>query len=110
MIVIRNGTHWAFVRITAKLVPVIEIHEDDMKCVIECPYCSHRTTVGETLMISGHVGCPNCYFVPGGLLETTLWYQEHNREEYTNGNFYKRGYIENRDSRVLKKKVEQNDE
>lgn len=110
MITIKNGKPVAWLAIFADPVPVIELHEDEMQCVIECPYCHERTTIGETIMNSGFIGCPNCFFVPGGLRETVEWYRENDYEKYNNGNFYERGYIENRDNRVLKKSECQNDE
>ena len=36
---------------------IIEEKEDEMQTVIKCPYCGAITTVGETRMISGFVGC-----------------------------------------------------
>lgn len=109
MLVYIEGKSYAALSITGKPIPTLEFHEDYMQCVIECPYCGQRATVCETIMYSGYVGCPNCYFVPGGLLETVEWYRENDREKYTNGNFYKKGFIENREDRVLKKEL-QNDE
>lgn len=39
--------------------PVEIVHDDpdDMQIVIRCPYCGTLTTVGNTRMISGFVGC-----------------------------------------------------
>ena len=71
---------------------IIEENEDEMQTVIKCPYCWSLTTVGNTRMISGFVGCDNCYFVKGGLLETVLYLREHDYHEYCNGDFYRRGY------------------
>lgn len=105
MIIFENGKPMAWLAIFAKPVPVIEFHEDDTQCVIECPYCGQRTIVGKTIMCSGYVGCAHCYFVDGGLRDTVEWYRNNNREEYANGNFYKRGFNENREFRGLKKKV-----
>lgn len=92
MITYKDGKPYAKISLTQPAVPVVELHEDDMQCIIECPYCHQMTTVGESLMISGYVGCPNCYFVPGGLLETTLWYKENDNESYRTGEFYKKGF------------------
>lgn len=47
-------------------------------------------------MISGFVGCNHCYFVPGGLLETTLFVREHEYENYREGRFYKDGFFTNK--------------
>lgn len=66
-----------------------------MDVLIKCPYCGTLTTVGNTLMISGFVGCDHCYFVPGGLLETTLFVREHEYENYREGKFYKDGFLIN---------------
>ena len=41
---------------------VIEEKDDAMKTRVLCPYCGKETTVGETIMISGFVGCPACYW------------------------------------------------
>ena len=56
-----------FLSLTQPPIPIIKDAENEMDVVIECPYCGHRTKVGDTLMISGFVGCDHCYFVPGGL-------------------------------------------
>lgn len=109
MLVYIDDKPYAALSITGKLIPILEFHEDYMQCVIECPYCGQRITVDDTIMCSGFVGCPNCYFIPGGLLETVEWYRENNYDEYTLGNFYKMGFIKNREDRVLKKEL-QNDE
>lgn len=103
MLVYIEDKPYAALSITGKPIPILEFYEDYMQCVIECPYCGQRTTVGDTIMCSGFVGCPNCYFVPSGLLETVEWYRENDRVKYTNDNFYKKGFIENREDRVLKK-------
>lgn len=67
--------------------------EDDMKTIIKCPYCGKQTTVGETIMISGFVGCPNCYWdKEHGLLDTVMNLKEHAYQEYASGDFYRRGY------------------
>lgn len=103
MLVYIEDKPYTALSITGKPIPILEVKEDYMQCIIECPYCGQRTTVGDTIMCSGFVGCPNCYFVPGGLLETVEWYRENNYDEYTLGDFYKKGFIENREDRVLKK-------
>lgn len=103
MLVYIEGKPYAALSITRSPIPILEVKEDYMQCIIECPYCGQRTMIGDTIMCSGFVGCPNCYFVPSGLLETVEWYRENNYDEYTLGNFYKKGFIENREDRVLKK-------
>lgn len=65
---------------------------DPMQWQIKCPYCGKKTTIGDTYMISGYVGCKHCYFVPGGLLETVEDLRKNNYEEYVKGNFYKEGF------------------
>ena len=77
--------------------PVEIVHDDpdDMQIVIRCPYCGHKTTVGDTVMISGFIGCPHCYWEAGGLLNTVMWIREHDYEEYKKGDFYKAGFKEN---------------
>ena len=76
---------------------IIEDNEDEMKAVILCPYCKQRTEVGETMMISGFVGCPNCYWVEGGLLNTVLYLRQNNYEAYRSGELYRNGFIRNRE-------------
>lgn len=77
-------------------VEIVKDADDPMDVLIKCPYCGTLTTVGNTLMISGFVGCDHCYFVPGGLLETTLFVREHEYENYREGRFYKYGFETNR--------------
>lgn len=38
---------------------VLEMDNDEMEIIIECPNCHKPTKVGATRMISGHVGCDN---------------------------------------------------
>lgn len=66
--------------------------EDEMQTVIKCPYCGAITTVGETVMISGFVGCNHCYWDEDGLLNTVMNLRENAYEEYLSGEFYKKGY------------------
>ena len=73
---------------------------DEMKTVIKCPYCGQLTTVGKTRMISGFVGCDNCYFVEDGLLETVTRLRNNNYPAYISGAFYRRGF---KDCKVIKK-------
>jgi hypothetical protein len=77
-------------------VEIVKDADDPMDVLIKCPYCGTLTTVGNTLMISGFVGCDRCYFVPGGLLETTLFVREHEYENYREGRFYKDGFFTNK--------------
>ena len=77
-------------------VEIVKDADDPMDVLIKCPYCGTLTTVGNTLMISGFVGCDRCYFVPGGLLETTLFVREHEYENYREGKFYKDGFLTNK--------------
>lgn len=77
-------------------VEIVKDADDPMDVLIKCPYCGTLTKVGNTLMISGFVGCDHCYFVPGGLLETTLFVREHDYENYREGRFYKYGFETNR--------------
>lgn len=46
-------------------VEIVKDADDPMDVLIKCPYCGTLTTVGNTRMISGFVGCDRCYFVPG---------------------------------------------
>ena len=71
---------------------VIEEKEDGMQTVIKCPYCGAITTVGETMMISGFVGCNNCYWGENGLLETVINLRENDYDQYVSGEFYRKGY------------------
>jgi hypothetical protein len=77
-------------------VLVVKDADDPMDVLIKCPYCGTLTKVGNTIMISGFVGCDYCYFVPGGLLETTLFVREHEYENYREGKFYKDGFLINK--------------
>lgn len=77
-------------------VEIVKDADDPMDVLIKCPYCGTLTTVGNTRMISGFVRCDHCYFVPGGLLETTLFVREHEYENYRGGRFYKDGFFTNK--------------
>ena len=58
-----------------------------------CPYCGKPTTVGDTVMISGFVGCNNCYWDKAdGLLATVLRIRETDYAAYAKGDFYREGY------------------
>lgn len=54
--------------ITQPLIPIVRDDPDEMMIIIKCPYCGHETKVGLTYMISGFVGCENCYFEEGDYL------------------------------------------
>ena len=71
---------------------IIEENEDEMQTVIKCPYCGAITTVGQTVMISGFVGCDNCYWGENVLMKTVLHLRENNYAEYVSGGFYRKGY------------------
>jgi len=83
---------WLSLTVPEANAEIIEDNEDPMKVVIKCPYCGERTEVGETIMISGFVGCPNCYWVEGGLRETVENLRKNNYEAYRSGDFYKEGF------------------
>ena len=38
---------------------VLELNDDEMEIIIECPNCHKPTKVGEIRMISSYVGCDN---------------------------------------------------
>lgn len=71
---------------------IIEEKEDEMQTIIKCPYCGAVTTVGNTIMISGFVGCNNCYWGEDGLMKTVLNLKKNSYEEYASGEFYRKGY------------------
>lgn len=72
---------------------IIEQKDDIMETIVECPFCHKPTPYGKTIMISGFVGCENCYWTPRvGLRDTVMFLKEHNYPAYLEGSFYKRGY------------------
>ena len=71
---------------------IIEEKEDQMQTVIKCPYCGEITTVGQTVMISGFVGCDKCYWGENGLMKTVLNIRENDHDQYASGEFYRKGY------------------
>lgn len=72
---------------------VIEEKDDAMKTRVLCPFCGKETTVGETIMISGFVGCPACYWVKyDGLHDTVERLREKSYGDYLAGNFYRNGF------------------
>lgn len=71
---------------------IIEEKEDEMETVIRCPYCGAVTTVGQTIMFSGFVGCDNCFWGENGLMKTVLDIRKNSYEEYLSGEFYRKGY------------------
>ena len=74
---------------------IIEEKEDEMQTIIKCPYCGAITTVGQTLMICGFVGCNNCYWGENGLMKTVLNLRENDYAQYVSGGFYRKGYCGN---------------
>lgn len=72
---------------------VIEEKDDAMQTRVLCPFCGKETTVGETIMISGFVGCPACYWdEKDGLRVTVERVKEKCYGDYLAGNFYRNGY------------------
>lgn len=72
---------------------ILQEKEDEMETIVECPYCHQPTKFGDTVMISGFVGCNNCYWTPKvGLKDVVMNLKENNYEEYIKGDFYKDGY------------------
>ena len=71
---------------------IIEDNTDEMKIRVLCPYCGQETTVGQTMMISGFVGCPNCYEGSDGLMKTVMRIKEKEYGNYLSGNFYRNGF------------------
>ena len=88
-----------FLSLTQPPIPIIKDAENEMDVVIECPYCGHRTKVGDTLMISGFVGCDHCYFVSGGLQETVMYVKKNDKSNYIGGKFYDEGFEHNRNKK-----------
>lgn len=96
------------ISLTQPPIPIIKDDPDEMEVIIKCPYCGQETKVGLTYMISGFVGCKNCYFEEGGLFDTTRYFQKFSYSSYTDGNFYKEGYLANKKKwKERKKKIEQ---
>lgn len=96
------------ISLTQPPIPIIKDDPNEMEVIIKCPYCGQETKVGLTYMISGFVGCKNCYFEEGGLFDTTRYFQKFSYPSYTDGNFYKAGYLANKKKwKERKKKIEQ---
>lgn len=96
------------ISLTQPPAPIIKDDPDEMEVVIKCPYCGQETKVGLTYMISGFVGCGNCYFEEGGLFDTTRYLKEFDYPSYMDGGFYKDGYLANKKKwKERKKKIEQ---
>lgn len=72
-------------------IKIIKDNDDCMEVIIECPYCHSHVKYGETMSISGFMGCPNCNFVKGGLVDRVMYLQENDYEEYLKGDFYRNG-------------------
>ena len=77
-------------------IEVIEENEDEMKVKVKCPYCGKPTTFGELIMISGFYGCPNCYFVHGGLQDVVQHLKKNDYQSYVKGDFYSKGFEQNK--------------
>lgn len=75
-----------------KYIEVIQEKPNYLDTIIKCPYCGHITTVGDTIMNSGYIGCPSCYWVRGGLCDTVNDLKDNHYEEYLSGEFYDRGF------------------
>lgn len=102
-----DGKHIAL-SVTQPPMPIIKDDPNEMEVIVKCPYCGHKTKVGLTYMISGFVGCENCYFEEGGLLDTTWYLKRYDYASYTDGDFYKEGYSANKKKwKERKKKIEQ---
>ncbi len=94
--------------ITQPLIPIVRNDPNEMMIIIKCPYCGQETKVGLTYMISGFVGCENCYFEEGGLFDTTMYLKTFDYLSYVDGGFYKEGYLANKKKwKERKKKIEQ---
>lgn len=91
-----RGGKYIVILLTQPPIPIIKDDPDEMEVIIKCPYCGQETKVGLTYMISGFVGCENCYFEEGGLFDTTQYFQKFSYPSYTDGNFYKEGYLANK--------------
>ncbi|MFV0551297.1 MAG: hypothetical protein ACK5L6_05160 [Anaerorhabdus sp.] len=93
MILEINGKLYAKLSIMEPPIPLESYHPDEMECTLKCPYCGEITKIGETRMISGYVGCDNCYFQD--LQPRVLRLHETNYQEYMKGTFYKNGLTKN---------------
>lgn len=91
-----RGGKYIVISLKQPPIPIIKDDPDEMEVIIKCPYCGQETKVGLTYMISGFVGCENCYFEEGGLFDTTQYFQKFSYPSYTDGNFYKEGYLANK--------------
>lgn len=101
-----DGKH-VRISITQDPIPIVEDNPDEMKVVIRCPYCGRKSTYGETVMISGFVGCNHCYWDAGGMLNTVLWLLEYDYDAYIDRSFYKEGYEVNK--RLWEERKKNND-
>lgn len=90
-----DGKHIA-ISLTQPPAPIIKDDPNELEVIIKCPYCGHETKVGMTYMISGFVGCENCYFEEGGLFDTTRYLKKFDYPSYIDGQFYKDGYLANK--------------
>ena len=79
---------------------ILEDNQDLMEVIISCPNCGQPTRYGDTLMISGYVGCTNeflggvCYW--DDLMPRVLTAKESSndrlRQAYIDGKLYAVGY------------------
>lgn len=66
---------------------------NEMDKIVTCKFCGAKVRYGDTVMISGHTGCPNCYDKKVyGLYYVVNYLKNENYGAYMSGNFYKRGY------------------
>lgn len=93
MIIEIDGIYYAYISLTQPPVLVVDYNpNDEMLCTIKCPYCGELTTIGETIMIHGFVGCSKCYWGDDGLRAVAEYYKQNRHIEYANGVFYRNGY------------------
>ncbi|WP_288229289.1 hypothetical protein [uncultured Faecalicoccus sp.] len=103
-----RGGKYIVISLKQPPIPIIKDDPDEMEVIIKCPYCGQETKVGLTYMISGFVGCKNCYFEEGGLFDTTMYLKRFDYPSYVNGGFYNEGYLANKKKwKERKKKIEQ---
>lgn len=93
MILEINGKLYANLSIMEPPIELESYHPDTLECTLKCPYCGEITKIGATRMISGYVGCDNCYFQD--LQPRVLRLQETDYQEYMKGTFYRNGLTKN---------------
>lgn len=68
-----------------KVARIVEKNpKDRMNDIIICPYCGKEVSYGKTMLISGHLNCPNCH---DECVEEIIHDKEHNRERYENHDY-----------------------